>query len=255
MKTTGLHRMFGLIGVAVLLGAVAFVAYGDVKDGTDRADVLTDPSTDDTTIEALGGDDTIKLDASTDGNNDNDNDTVFAGPGNDSVLTGAVDDDATIFGQNGDDTFRLDSDATVPASGPTYTGSGGRGDDFFNVIGRITDDSSLKDGPGHDTFIDQNTDATPANDPEYTVRLLADNTQDTVIFTDGGPELTIELAKGSGRDVIQCSDVDSTDPNVEEGGTVFLNGNRKATDTMGNNLREAALLGGTAESGCDRIIP
>ena len=234
-----------LLIVAALIGAVAVVAYGDVLDGTNKADVLTDPSTSDSVIYGLAGDDTIRLDEPTAAGTDMDNDTAFAGPGDDSIFTGDNDDDATIFGGDGHDIFHLRPETF---GGPTYTVNGDRGNDFFDLTDSgdliINNNSILVDGPGQDTFLDT-TDG-----PEYTIRLVADNAKDTVRVTAPGTNLTIELSEGSGPDVIQCDD-----ESPGTGGTVFLNGNRKAVDPKGNNLREAALLGGTAESGCDQIIP
>ena len=218
MKTIGLRRLLGLASVAVLLGAMVVVSYGATIDGTDRADVLASSGAGDE-IFGLGGDDTITVTHDV---------TVFAGPGSDNIAVSGT-GGGNLFGEDGPDTLRLNGTGSV-------TANGGRGDDFFNVTAAIPADSELIDGPGQDTITD--SDGTNA----YTVKLVADNEGDTVILAGGQ---TILVAKGSGRDVIDCGG----------SGTVFLNGNRKATDTMGNNLRQAALLGGTAESNCGTIIP
>ena len=247
MRTISSRRAIGVMLLGVLSLGIVFVAQGDVLDGTDRADVLIDPSgMDDTEIHGLAGDDTINLDNPAVANSDGDHDLVFAGPGADMIRTGPTDDDATIFGGNGDDTFQLadEDDDDGRAAGPILTVHGGRGDDLFTfqTTGNdgFNDASEFIDGPGADTIF-YGTVGTVG----FTIRLVPDNEQDTVRIDGDSSVVVIELSRGSGRDVIDCGG----------GGTVFLNGNRKAVDNTGNNLREAALLGGTAESNCDRIVP
>ena len=239
------HSAIGLICLSALSLGIVFAVHGDVLDGTDRADVMTDPSPNDTVIHGLAGNDMINFNdpnsevgagKSTDG----DTDTIFAGPGDDSILSGPNDDDAAIFGEDGNDTIRLTNEPDGPDNEPNYQVDGGRGDDLIilNIQGDdfFGDATEVTDGPGEDVII--------SNAADFPIRLVADNEQDTV-KVDGNTALIIELTRDSGRDIIDCGFF----------GTIFLNGNRKAVDPKGNNLREAALLGGTAESGCQQIIP
>ena len=225
-----LRRLLSLAAVALMVGLIAVTVYADVT-GTDQADVIgPGTSLPGETVFGLGGDDTITTAF--------DNQTVFGGPGDDTIhLLGG--NNVNYFGNDGHDTFQLaHSTSTVKANG-------GRGDDFFKVTADIAADSELIDGPGEDMILDNDASE------DYTITLVADNQQDTVILTNNmGGDQVIRLSRGSGRDVIDCQDTDD-----DEEDTVFLNGNRKAVDTKGNNLRKAALLGGTAESNCDTIIP
>ena len=235
MRKLNLRRLFGMVGVAAMMSLVFFTAFGASVDctgqtecsGTEFSDVIAD-SSDTETLFGLGGDDTITL-ASAAGS---DPDEAFAGPGDDRITVTNAAASESVFGEDGHDFFNVTGDAS-------HTLNGGRGDDTFLLDAAAAMD--ILDGPGADT-IRNTADDTLAS---HTITLVNDNQQDTVLGDDSAAE-TIFLGKGSGRDVIDCGD---------GGGTLFLKGNRKAVDTFGNNLRKAALLGGTAQSNCDTIIP
>lgn len=228
MRKLNLRKLIGLTGMAVLFGAMVFVAYGGVIDGTDRADTLVTDSNGDVVYGRGGSDNIDSTDEAV---------QLFAGPGDDSVIyaetsSSQSDGSSVILGETGDDSIKLQ------ANSEPVRAEGNRGSDFFNVTGNLPANSDLVDGPGQDTVIDS------GGGNKYTVTLVNDNTPDTVQLDnfDG----TVRLGRGSGRDVIDCGGGN---------GTVVLNGNRKATDMKGNNLRKAALIGGTAQSNCGTIIP
>jgi len=255
MRTLTLRRLVSFTGMAALIGAISLVGLAASFDcvgetecvGTEFADTIDD-SDDTVTIQAFGGDDTISLDDK--GVSADQVDETFAGPGDDRILISNEDAAEIVFGEDGDDSFRVSGDRNSDAV--NHTLDGGRGDDFF-LIGGTGGAVSLFDGPGADTFILETRtfgDTDEETDPEdgetdINVRLTADNEQDSVLAKDGVILNTIELQQGSGRDVIDCGN----------GGTIILNGNRKAVDPFGNNLRKAALQGGTAQTGCDTISP
>jgi len=245
MRKLNLRRLFGFVGMAALIGAVSFAPSGASFDcpaatecvGTDFADTLDDHAMT-KTLQALGGDDTITLDEDGAGATDH----VFGGPGHDRFLILTTGDAEIVFGEDGDDSFKVAMSPT-PDPEAQHVLDGGRGNDFFLIQRNSTVPVHVFDGPGADTVLVTNGEnSTPVN-----VRLTADNEQDTV--RTGAGDDTIELQKGSGRDVIDCGG------NGSDSDTLILNGNRKATDTFGNNLRKAALLGGMAQSNCETIIP
>lgn len=238
MRNLTLRRLFGIAGLTVLLGAVAFTAYGATFNctgqatctGTGFGDTINDDDDVTSIIYGLGGNDTIVEDGDFD--TDATLDQVFAGPGNDSIKVSSG-GSALIFGEDGDDFI------DVTESGNS-TIDGGRGHDIV-LVKDVGDSATVIDGPGRDTI--RNTD-----DGNHTIQFVADNEADTYLGDYGSEPsnaVTITLDKGSGRDVIDCGG----------SGTLFLKGNRKAVDTKGNNLRQAALLGGVAQSNCDTIIP
>lgn len=247
MRTMMAHRLIGIAGLIVVLGAVAFVAYGASIDctghlnciGTDSDDTLMD-SDDTNVMRGLGGDDNI--DVSEDSNAGK---LVSGGPGDDSInLRNGFDnnDTVTIFGDDGNDTIRLGESAIVIVDG-------GRGDDLIRITAELTSGSNLTDGPGRDIILDTGSN----DDSDYTIALVGDNEQDTVRLVNNNGNQTIRLDRNSGRDIIDCQDLDNDDSDDYD--VVFLNGNRKAVDPMGNNLHQAALSGGTAESNCHMIVP
>jgi len=244
------RRLVGSIGLIAVLGLVFLSAYGAAIDcdgqfhcvGTESDDTIRDNS-DTAEIRGLGGDDTIIVDSGTPGDRDKQvfggtgNDRIDARPGNDSISY-------VLFGDDGDDFIRLDQSRR-------FVVDGGRGNDTILVADDIDEESIIKDGPGRDAIRGDPDEANPG----YTIRLDGDNEQDTVLLyvDNANAEVVISLARDGGRDVIRCTDPNDDDPTP--GGTILLNGNRKAVDPQGNNLFRAARLGGVAQTGCATIIP
>ena len=246
MSKLNLRRIVGMVGVVAMLGLVyagALGSGGATIDcpaatancvGTEFGDTINDHA-DTETIFGRAGDDTIVDNV----NNSGPIERIFGGAGNDHITNSAANGHVHIFGEDGDDTFVL-TNGVVRVEG-------GRGDDVFRIVTLDDPDEDRNlfvDGPGRDSFFD--IDGTE----RIEIHLVGDNEPDTVILGDGGDPATIILNRNSGRDVINCRD-----SALDDGDVVMLNGNRKAVDTQGNNLRQAALLGGTAQSNCQTIIP
>ncbi len=237
MRNIKPQMLGGLASLLLMLGAVAFLAYGAIIGcpaggvpcvGTNAADTIT-AGTAAQSIFGLGGNDTI-------------NDTtavahlIFGGTGNDTfniTSTGAK----TILGEDGNDIFNVTGALALGA-----TLNGGRGNDTFNIIG-IVAGVTITDGPGRDAI---NILAATGG---VTLFLVGDNEPDSVFIdpADGNAD-TIVLDRNSGQDLIVCG-----------GGfdIVFLNGNNKAVGRVGGvlvNLRQIALLGGSTDT-CEIIIP
>ena len=300
MRHLKFRQLFGLAGTVALLSIVFFSAYGATINcngqficvGTESNDTMID-SEDTAELQGLGGDDTFNINqgftpADTD-NNNNDEGTkdVFGGTGDDTFRVSASDNNnngqlslVNVYGEDGDDTFRIDGGDQNNNEGLDGLFNGGRGDDTILIDGPLGGGQNnndqggstiIKDGPGRDTiFQDRGGDQQNNNGSRFSVQLAADNEPDTVRLDLRGDEqnandslgsVTIVLARNSGRDVIQCRNLNidqeeqtNNDESTRQG-TVLLNGNRKATDPFGNNLFRAARLGGTAQTGCQTIVP
>lgn len=238
MRSIKTQALVGIASLLVMLGAIAFLAYGAIVTcpaggvpcvGTNAADTITAGGTAQS-IFGLGGNDVIN--DSTGASH-----LIFGGTGHDTfniTSTGAK----TILGEDGHDIFNV--------SGALATGAtldGGRGNDTFNITGAIVAGVTFTDGPGRDSiFILAATGG-------VTIFLVGDNEPDSVFIDPADVNAdTIVLDRNSGRDIIVCGG--GTD-------TVFLNGNNKAVGRVGGvlvNLRQIALLGGSTDT-CEIIIP
>jgi len=226
----------GLLLLYALVYGAIITCTGGPCVGTPEDDVMNETAAD-STIYGLGGDDTINV-------NENGTNLIFGGPGDDTVIAinNTQDGTLTIFGEDGDDFIDLSAVVSNVSGDETHVVYGGRGGDTILGTNDGTNATTgiaitvATDGPGRDTIIGL---ASP-----ITVFFVGDNEPDT--FRGGAGTATVILDRNSGRDVIQCG---------SGGGTVFLNGNNKAVDPFGNNLRQAALLGGTAQSNCTTIVP
>jgi len=247
------RRLIGLTSLVVMLSAVYFVAYGAgavvncgavaICAGTNGDDVITTTAASDKVIYGLGGDDSITeaFGPATAGLQI----LIFGGAGDDTVTTtDAGGGPYAIYGEDGNDYINV---TTTPAGGDTTVVEGGRGND--SIIGPPVGPLAfftVSDGPGRDTII-LNSNG-PGGAGVNTVLLAGDNEPDTVRTpTQVTGVTTVILNQNSGRDVIVC-------PAGGGAETIFLKGNTKAVDKFGNNLRQAALLGG-GTGDCETIIP
>ena len=236
------RRLVGLAGLGLMLSVVYFVAYaatitcpttGAPCVGTNLSDTFVLGGGNAHSLFGLGGNDIIP-DGTGNAN------SLFGGPGDDTItLTGAA--VKTVFGEDGND--------FITVSAAISAGSlldGGRGNDSITLTTAPGGAINIYDGPGVDTIT--STADLPAG---VTITLAGDNQPDRVLLDEGtgGTHPIIILNINSGRDIISC------DPAAPSDGIVILNGNYKAVDPFGNNLRQAALLGGTAQTNCNQILP
>lgn len=226
----------GLASLVVMLGAIAFLAYGQFFIacgtaatclGTNMSDFITVTANTAQTVLAYGGNDIINED-------DDAANTIYAGSGNDMVYiaaaNAAVAANQTVFGEAGNDFIN------ASATGSTNTLDGGRGND--TIYGGTAADT-IYDGPGRDSIRDFGGGST--------IWLAGDNEPDLII--GGGGSDTINLVANSGRDEIYCGT--GTD-------TVNLNGNTKAFQrvlTLVVNLRRVALGLVPNNTDCETINP
>jgi len=240
MMTT--RRLAGLFGLAIMLGAVYFVAYaatitcpttGAPCVGTNLSDTFVLGGANAHSLFGLGGNDIIP-DGTANAN------SLFGGPGDDTItLSGAA--VKTVFGEDGNDFIAVSAGISAGSSL-----DGGRGNDNITFTSAPAGAITIYDGPGVDTI--SSTVDFPSG---VTIVMAGDNEPDRVLLNEGatGTHPIIILNMNSGRDIISCN------PAAPSDGIVVLNGNYKAVDPFGNNLRQAALLGGTAQTNCNQILP
>jgi len=235
MNTLNGRRLISFVGMAILLGAVALMAYGASIDCTDQRicvgteaddsivlDVDTDGTGDENrivtrTIKGLGGDDNIVArsqgdDTGTDGTADR-LEEIFGGAGDDRIQLLATtdsgfDDQGTggvaIFGESGDDFIEI--------------GRGGEGDGNERTVG-----ATVNAGRGNDTVIvrapraDGGGDTTGRqagviNDGDGRDTILVEDLRDDDGGTDGeSAAVTIRLSGDNEDDTVRGSgDVNET---------------------------------------------